>query len=195
MTVLVRVVYEDSRTGDDPFALHELVLQLVADVSEHQLWDLRRLVSANPRGPNSQVLKSLATIDGAFVIGVLDNDKIRSQPSVRSELERADVPPVTATCGDVARAAWAFAGEPAQSVVVLLRENAETVVEAVASCFPQLDPLILDRARRKKTDARDIVFQKAAFSGPGTRRCILGKVPSLALLRDRILCELNRRAA
>ncbi len=190
--VKVRVLYEDSRRGADPMGLHELVMACVGDETKRPVWDLNKEVEAIPRNSNSHVLKELGSVDGAWVVALLDADRIRSQPTVEQQLKLANIVPSVATPGDVVRAVRALPSAGDRTAVVLLVENCETVIDAVAECVPGLDPQTLARARRKKLAERDIVLRKAAYAAErASRDCVLHAVPSLALLRDKIRCALG----
>lgn len=149
---------------------------MAADVCGRSLYDLRKLVEANPRKGSAEAIRSLQPIDAALVIGVLDNDKIRTQPNIKPLLNAS----ASVSCREAANAVWKFAKEPPLTVVVLLRENAESVVDAVAQCLT-LEAEVLRRARAKKRDARDIVFKNAAHAPSEIRDCILRRLPSLAI--------------
>lgn len=196
MSVIVRVLYEDARDGDEPFGLHNLVLAIVGDITNQPSWKIEKRVTANPRKGNSVVLRDLEFGTNALTIAVLDDDRIRTQPSVFKQLSESMPMPTNATRRQVANAVWTHAKQPDHAIVVILKENAESVIEAIISCSSDLDPQVVARARRKKLDARDLLFnQVARMANRSTRDCVAAKVPTLHRLANHIVCELTRRDA
>lgn len=186
----VTVLYEDqdNSTGAKPFGLHELVKALVADELGQSIHDVKVRIIGLPLKGNARVLQGLRDTEtigrGSWVLAVLDEDRIRSQPEVNINLHEAE-PQVVARVLDVS-------GTAKLRGVTLLVRNMETVVQAAAACYPALDQGIVQRALRKKLNERDMVLNSVAHGAPpAVRQCLMTKVPSLQDLRDRIICGLQ----
>jgi hypothetical protein len=120
----------------------------------------------------------LIAADGRTVVAVVDNDEIRRQLKL----------PHAATDEHVEREIRKGCRAPERLLVVLLKENMESVLKAAAACDPGLDVKRMERAvRHKDLLERDaILMELARERARPLRDCVLRKVPSLQALVDLI---------
>lgn len=175
--VIVTVLYEDQRGPVRGFGLHELAWRCVFDDVDHDPWVCRSSMEARPMKGISKLLHAIRedvpaiAADGRRVVAVIDDDAIRRELDLPQDAAREDV--ITAVLQQC-RA-------PEVLDVVLLEENAETVVSAVAACDHGLRHGLLERALRKGRGAlaaRDELLHGAAWGPAGTRACVRQAVPS-----------------
>ena len=182
----VTVLYEDQLgSGGIPrdYGLHQLIVALVADRLSRPYWEVADRIKAIPLNGSSKVLSSLKN-DGlpGCVFALLDEDQIRNEGRVAL--------PHSATISDVLTKLQAVT-EAGRPQFVLLRQNSESVIRAAGGCMPAVSPYVAG-ALKKRLNDRDIVLRKLARSpDPTVRVCVVAKVPSLAILQERIACLLN----
>lgn len=140
-------LYEDQRGPRQGFGLHALVKACVFDAFNGERHRVEAMLGDHrPLKGVQNLLKAcreeigLIAADGRSVIAVFDNDQIRRQ----LKLPRA--------AGDdhVEREIRKGCQTPGLLVVVLLKENMETVLEAAAACDATLDAKRIERAVRHK---------------------------------------------
>lgn len=185
------ILYEDRRArAGSKYPFHDLVLRLVHDrVHERfQLWDLDRMLVANPRKGIGNILSAARTdierlrSGGAEVIAFVDADQLHN------ELRRTSL--TGSVCATLLKEALRRERPLPQPEWVLLRDNLESVIEALRLCgLREVSNEAFDRATRKKdVEARDIVFTAAAKEVNARARVeLLGRVPDLRYLATRIV--------
>jgi hypothetical protein len=188
--VKITVVYEDQlAAGATPkeFGVHKLVVAAVADVLGLRYFEVDRRIEPIPKKGSSNVIIALRD-DGLnnlpALLVLLDADKIRSEGllklSANSSMDEVldRLAEVTVT---------------QRSAFILLDRNVESILQAAADCEATIDGNALQRALNKKLNERDRILNKVAFAARAVRDCIFGKVPSLEVLRHRIVEMLHKQ--
>jgi hypothetical protein len=187
VTERVRILYEDS--GDPTeFGPHKLVARYACDRLGVEPWQLRDRLKGDPKRGNANVLKACREDLGKLVKGgwaivaVYDSDQIGHRIGLpRGACKSQLVARLKQDC------------EPRDRlVVVLLEENVETLLRAIAAIDPALaPPATLQRALGKDLNCRDIILAKAASPPARAMRDRLAeRVPSLAYLVRRVVALL-----
>jgi hypothetical protein len=181
--VALTFLYEDQRGPRQGFGLHALVKACVFDAINGERHRVEAMLGDHrPLKGVQNLLKAcreeidLIAADGRDVIAVIDNDQIRRQ----LQLPRA------ATDERVEREIRKGCRAPDRLVIVLLKENMETVLKAAAACDPTLDSKRIARAvRHKDLLERDAILAELSRErARALRDCVLRKVPSLQALVD-----------
>ena len=177
----VTVLYEDSRAPAQSFALHELVVAIVADRTarpESERWRLVRVIVSLPCNGNAKLrreaerLVKIGLRPEQHVIAVYDDDRVRGLVGVASDACKRDV----------------LAQLPSSTSVasVLFVRNMETVLEKIREGTDlDVPDDTYRKALAKDRGARDEVFRKARAHRP-TRERLYAELPSLRRLVDRI---------
>jgi len=187
----VTILYEDQRGPRQGFGLHALVKACVFDAIngdrprvEEALRDHRPLKGAGNLLRTCREEIDLIASDGRAVIAVFDADEIR--PLLKL--------PQSASAARVEAAIKKDCRAPDRLSVVLLEQNTESVIEAAADCDPGLDASRLEAALRKDLLERDaLLLELSRERAQATRKCILGRMPSLQALVD-LVCRTLRPA-
>jgi len=177
-TARLTILYEDQRAEAHSFGLHTLVSACVFDAIDGDRYKVEDALS-NPR-PLKGVQKVLRACrddfnsiakDGRDVIAVIDNDAIRHHLRLPRDATRARVEQ------EIRKGCPA----PERLHVVLIVENTESAIEAVAACNPGIDPKRVDAAvQRKSLLARDAILTEMSIERErAVRDCVLGRMPSL----------------
>jgi hypothetical protein len=184
----VRILYEDRLLGGNPpeFGPHKLVVRYVCDRLGRNPGELDKAMVSDPKGGNSNVLRACRrdlgrlVKGGCTVIAVYDSDKIGELVGLqRTACKTQIVTLLKEGCAPRERL-----------LVVLLEDNLETVLRAIAEADPTLvSAADLTRAiDRKDRNCRDLILRRAAVAAAGpTRKRVAEKVPSLAYLVDKIV--------
>lgn len=183
MSPLVVILYEDRRGPQREFGLHNLVLACVADELGGDVYslDLASKLDGRPMKGVSNLLKSCRRDvrrlgpRGQRVFALVDDDEIRTQLKHEGVPRNADDVAVI----DAIKAPGKCVA-PEQLEVILLKENTETVIEAVRDCGAGVS---VERALQKDINARDQVLNHVAWlSTRSIRDCIRRKVHALERL-------------
>lgn len=183
MSALAVILYEDRRGPQREFGLHNLVLACVADELGGDVYalDLAGKLDGRPMKGASNLLKSCRQDvrrlgpRGQRVFALVDDDEIRTQLKHEGVARSADD---MAVIGVIKAPGKCVA--PEQLEVILLKENTETVIEAVRDCGADV---AVERALQKDINARDRVFNHVAWrSTRSIRDCIRQKVHALERL-------------
>ena len=181
--VLVTILYEDQRGPTRGFGLHKLVTRCVFDAINGERHRLEGALDGRPMKGSAKLLATCRedlddiAADGRAVIAVFDADKAGKLVQLSGKLKREEiVTKITTNCSSGVR-----------FFVILLVENMESVVQAVAPCDPSIDRKLIDSALGKDLAARDIVLSNAAREEARTvRECALKANPSLQELVTRV---------
>jgi hypothetical protein len=155
--IRVTVLYEDKMAvgAGGQYPLHDLVLRMVQDDEERELWLLQQAVAKNPRNGIDKLLADLrrtALIAGPGRLFVLvDRDRIARHVGLLG----------SATDEEVLAAMLARSDAPDKLQCFFLHPNVEGLLAAIAACDPTLEPESMARALQKKPLDRDIVFVSA----------------------------------
>jgi hypothetical protein len=183
----VVVFYEDRQSeASSEFGLHQLLISLLADSGGGGRPEYLRGVTGRPCKGRDHLLKMMANQAraesrgrGRWVVGLLDRDKIADALSVPVPQDAAD--------GWIAEQLMAGAGSMPRQHIVLLHDNTESVLAAVGTCDPSVDPDQLRQAvDEKNLLMREVLLRRAAWSRQ-LRECVTRAVPSLLRLRDVVL--------
>jgi hypothetical protein len=183
------ILYEDQAVEGEVtnYGPHALVLQLLCDRlgegSGINRWALKKFINGVPKKGASKLREECRLDrprfgrDGRRVFAVYDADKICHQlklPPQACKRQIIDVLRGESSLGD-------------QLIIVLLEMNIETVIEAVCDCDPTIPAKDREDAIvRKQLNARDRLLHRAASASRSLRRDVLGKVPSLAYMIDKL---------
>ena len=179
----ITVLYEDKRGPRQGFGLHMLVKACVFDAMNGERHRVEGMLSDHrPLKGVQALLKAcredidLIAADGRSVVAVIDDDAIREQLKL----------PRSATDAQVEREIRKGCKAPDRLLIVLLKKNMESVIEAAAACDPGIDAERIDRAiRHKELLERDAILTELSRErARPLRDCVLGKVPSLRVLVD-----------
>lgn len=186
---LATVMYEDQRVSGKPFSMHDFIMRCAYDASnvpDEMLYKIEGRIDGRAMKGNSKLLQAMhrdvhhIAADGRAVFAIFDNDRVR---------ELLDLPK-NATEEQVESAIRAKCPGQRETVhITLLRENTESILEAAKECDVDArhDQTTFDRALRKEPAARDVIFTNLSKVAERTiRDCILGKLPSLRSLIERI---------
>lgn len=183
----VCVLYEDQRGPTRGFGLHELVKACVRDA----LKDSSRrevdgaLDDCRPMKGMPKLLKAcrqdidLIADDGRSVIAVFDNDEIRADLKLARN----------ASDGLVIQRIREGGMHSDRLFIVLLKQNMESVIQAVRQCDGSIDPKRLDSALKKNLLERDALLNglTVELKRP-IRDCIQEQMPSFRALVE-LLCQ------
>ncbi len=181
---LVTILYEDQRGPRQGFGLHSFVKACVFDAVNGERHRVEGMLDGRPLKGVQAVIKAcredidLIAADGRAVVAVLDDDAIREQLKLRHPASDAEVDL------EIRKGCRA----PDRLTIVLLKRNMESVILAAAACDPGLDAKRIDRAvKHKELLERDAILTEFSRErARPLRDCVLGKVPSLQLLIDRL---------
>jgi hypothetical protein len=183
--VTFTVLYEDRRGPIPEFGLHRFITQCVHDAisGDHPEYHhvARCLKDHQCKNDAKLLAKCREHVDaisrtGCPVIAVFDNDRVRRLLGL----------PHDATDDIVRAEILKGKADNVPLCIVLLKQNTESVLRAIANCSSGLDPEVLAKAvERKDMNARDIVFREAAKAKAKTvRECVLQTNPSLKEMVD-----------
>lgn len=184
--VALTILYEDQRGQRQGFGLHTLVKACVFDVINGERHRVEGALSDyRPLKGVDNVLKAcrqdfdLIAADGRTLVAILDSDAIRSKLKL----------PKAATDAHVEQAIRKGCQAPERLLVVLIKENTESVIEAAAACDPGIDRGRVERAvKHKELLERDAILTEISWErARALRDCVLGKVPSLQSLVELLL--------
>ncbi|MCB9539894.1 MAG: hypothetical protein H6704_27085 [Myxococcales bacterium] len=191
MKPLVTVLYEDAPVGHG-FVLHDLVLRMVEDDVNGQIWRLEKEVLGNPRKGVDNVLRDcrqradLLAGEG-WLFALVDGDKLvdhvnRHPTSTRRDLLR------DASAQLISDAVAESSDAPDKVRVFLLHPNMEGLLHAIGTCAPGEWPTELAAARDHKDRlCRDIVLKKVALAARlDLRACVRRHQPGLDALVEAI---------
>lgn len=190
MKPLVTVIYEDSKIGKE-FPLHKLLLRMVEDAINGQMWKLLPLVAQNPRNGIDNVLAHVRAAEltaGEGVLFVLaDRDKIVKHVNKNARPGETRLAP-DATDAEVVAAVKATARNAAERVqVFLLQPNMEGLIRSISECAPGRWPENIQEALAKDLIARDLILTRvSAEAMTAVRTCVQGKQPGLAALAQAV---------
>jgi hypothetical protein len=183
----VCVLYEDQRGPTKRFGLHELVKACVYDLlGETEPWRVQQaLADCRPMKGSAKLLEAcrrdidLIASDGRSVVAVFDNDEIRTDLKL----------PRNAPDERVVQKIREGGKNTDRLFIVLLKQNMETILEAVRDCDRSVEPRSIELALKKHMLERDILLTDltSALKRP-VRECILEKVPSFRDLVE-LLCR------
>ena len=163
----VKILYEDRRTADRHFRLHDFVLANTLDVlrgsgTAIEMYQLVSLIEKIPKGANGDVLRALAQdaerLHGGYsaIVVWLDDDKVhkalglQKKPSTDKLIEEIRKRVPTSLRAD---AVW----------IHLLHGNVEEFLRRIDAAQPgSLDEDTLAEALDKVLTARDLCFRTAA---------------------------------
>lgn len=196
MIAKVTILYEDQRQAGvaptEGFGLHELVVSCVADLLGHDRYFLKNTFFKKPvpmKG-NDKLLGACrdvgSYIRSRYVVAVFDSDKIREAPRIKLPWDASDsavLAKIQEGCNSSLR-------------VVLLRENIESILEAVGQCDHIARDYLDDAIKGKKHYERDLILNGIArnWEKRAQRDCIQEKNPSfkeLVALVAGLLVELD----
>ena len=190
---MIAVLYEDQRGSRNEFGLHRFICQLVVDRASlsMSLYQVERhLIQGIPLNGNGNVrkrcLKDLPKLAKQFrrVFAVYDEDRV---PELVG-LNRTDCRPLL--CGKLTENC-----QPTDALeVVLLRQNQESLIEAIKSSglVGSIHDSVFGRALAKDLMARDSVFiQCATNTDPETRAKLLLSLPDLDRLVTKICAVIS----
>ncbi|MBU6160483.1 MAG: hypothetical protein KGO50_05135 [Myxococcales bacterium] len=189
MRPLVTILYEDSRLSPSRFALHELVIRLVADRSHGEFWKFTNRLECNPRNGVDNVLSdlrnaSLIAGEGRLFV-LLDRDRIIKHLNNRSRMSGGRTLPPTATDDQIVETIRLLSDAPERVRAFLLHENVEGVVKSIADCAPSRWQDDVKDALRKVRLAREAVLSAAARAHEtSVRDCLRQRQPGLSALAD-----------
>ena len=186
MAIVVRILYEDQFGPQNRFGLHRFLLRCACDdceIDDTRLYMADQCLDCIPKKGNSKLLatirQELAHLShgNVRVIAVFDNDKVRDLLALPADVSDESV--VHAITDGQDHAALR---------VILLKENAESILQWADECGANFDPADREAAvRRKELGARDALFGRITASAKKTiRDCIREKMPSLGPLIDTI---------
>ncbi|HEX7842986.1 MAG TPA: hypothetical protein VF469_36185 [Kofleriaceae bacterium] len=155
------ILYEDSRGPLQRFPLHDLVVKSAADLVPLDVHELFQRVVKVPKRGVSKVLDEVARCDRllanhARLLVWVDNDAIRRALSLARDCARGTV---ISTIKD--RAPQSGSSRPKPLEVFLLDDNLEDLLSSIGE---QLEPALLVKAKAKRLDARDILFDEIGRS-------------------------------
>lgn len=187
MRLVASVLYEDRRSLQKGFGLHDLVVACVADLLHKSPWrEIEKEFEAVPLKGNGNVLRAVRDetewrTRGRALVAFVDRDQVkRLSKDADGRLDHE-------SCGRVLAEQFRN-GKPA--TVVLLDGNVETIVRAAGEALKRPEGKIEEAVKTKDRTLRDsILIEAADASDPGVRQAILGQVPSLQRL-VRILAKL-----
>ena len=190
---MVHILYEDQRGSRNEFGLHRFICQLVIDRASltPSVYEVeRRLIRGTPLKGNGNVRRRCQTDLPKLarqcrrVFAVYDEDRV---PELIG-LSRTDCRPLL--CGKLAENC-----QPTDALeVVLLRQNQESLIEAIKSSglVGSIHDSVFGRALAKDLMARDSVFiQCATNTDPETRAKLLLSLPDLDRLVTKICAEIS----
>lgn len=174
------VLYEDQLADPRvPFALHERVLQCLADRIGGEIWQLRDQVSGKPRKGIGALKNDLCSSAGRErwaprgekLVFVADSDRIGDHFS----LKPGSIGKPDKICRDVMDAA----GSPSGVSFFLLVRNMESIVEKVALLLDESGP-------DKDLNKRDMTLKK--LMGPSRKAMRDELVRSVRMLEEIVEC-------
>jgi hypothetical protein len=186
----VTILYEDSARERSEFGPHALVTRCVADRLDCEPWALKDRLRGHAMNGNNKVwgecqknLHRLATPERS-VVAVFDNDRVRTMAKLAPDACKLQV------------AARIKQGcEPSSLLrVVLLVQNTESVLVGLRDLgfLHGRDAMLTRAIDRKDMNDRDILFKDAAWRlSPEQRVRLLGEVPSLGYLVDKLVARLS----
>ena len=185
------ILYEDKRGPVREFGLHRFLTQCVFDVMNGHFYAISNMLQSHECNGDSKLLEKcrneadLISSNRCPVIAVFDNDRIRRLLKLNSR----------ASDQQVINAILANKTNTTPVCVALLKENTESVLQAIANCWSGHNPEVMRKAIEKKDRiSRDIVFREVSKSQlQAVRICVLTANPSLKALVDGI-CNLVRAA-
>jgi hypothetical protein len=164
----VVVLYEDK--DRQCFGQHKLVVACVADDKNRDYWDVSTVVQGRGMGGNTKALAACRddfedlSAGGRPVVVLLDNDKIRGPLGL----------PKRASAEDVRQRIRQQYQKSKLLTVVLLRENAESLVQATLDVGVEARADESTKALRKRgravPEARDAILDRLAFDPDRLRR-------------------------
>lgn len=185
------ILYEDKRGPVREFGLHRFITQCVFDSLNGHFHVVSGMLQSHACNGDSKLLEKcrneadLISPNGCPIIAVFDNDQIRR--SLRLIKSASDL--------QVVNAILAGKTGTAPVCVALLKENTESVLQAIAGCWDGHNREVMRKAIDKKDRiSRDIVFRNVSTSRlRAVRDCVLATNPSVRALVDGI-CNLIRAA-
>jgi len=197
MTWVARVLYENKRSDDKAYPLHQLVCAMVDDelgITGAPFAQDR--IAGMPRGGRDNLLRDCGDrVDDTFAglrpegrFALVDGDEIHLALDLAADASLAQRRAALEARYPAVRMFMPDAGHPRSS-------NTEGLLQAVASCLGMAeDDRLLVSALRKQRNSRnnrDQIFARAAWGQRPARDCIRAAQPTLATLVD-ALAELLR---
>jgi hypothetical protein len=190
----VCILYEDQRGPHKGFGLHALVRACVADtLGERARHEVEKaLADYRPLKGYAKLLEAcrrdldLISNDGRTVIAVFDNDQIRRLLEL----------PKKAPDAQVAQAIREGVRNTERLLIVLLKQNMESVILAAHHCDPSIDKKRIVLATEKK----DLLERDTLLTGLAAERfkqirdCILEQLPSFRELVGLLCAQLQAPA-
>lgn len=168
------ILYEDKMQigSGGVFPPHDFVLAMVADITGHYVWDLRKIIDKNPRNGISKLLsdaRRASLLAGAGIVCMLvDRDRVA---------EHLDLPKNAAN-DSISAKIRSMSDAPDKLFVFYLDPNMEGLLRAIEKCSPSMPA-----PQAKAHNERDIYLNTAAFSAASSvRNCVGTRQPSLAEL-------------
>lgn len=181
--LVATVLYEDKmRVGSNgTFPPHDFVLAMVADLTGHAVWDLRRRVFPNPRNGVDKLIADLKRTrflaESGMLCILVDRDRVAAHLKL----------PKSASEDEIIAALRERSDAPEKLSVHFLDPNMEGLMRSIEACAPN------ERAPSTKGhNARDVYLKHAAYKlSAAVRDCVKGKQPSLGALVE-LLADLCR---
>lgn len=183
--MLATILYEDSQVGPR-FALHDLVVRMVADDSMREVFVVGRRLTGVPRAGIDKLLDDLARADrlagAGWLFLLVDGDRIAEHLIRRRALVAGKVGE-----SEIDTAIHRLAGGFPRLSTFFLEPNLEGVLRAVHRCTGGSQLARLESALRKDRFARDALLEEVRRGDDSARRrCVREAQPGLDLLVRRL---------